>query len=105
MSLNISVYELPSRCPLLNVNGSLEFSTRVPLLEQQRVDDIQYVTKLGDRLPVLAYKFYKDVRLWWVIYDSNASQLLDHPLFLPVGVTLRIPSQRAVEMEVLDANI
>lgn len=102
--LNVSLYSLTSRTPLLSIQGSLEFSLRVPLAEQSRVDDILYVTKPNDRLSILAYTYYGDVRLWWVIYDNNASQISGHPLNLPVGITLRIPSASAVEQEVIDAQ-
>lgn len=102
--LNISVYALTSRSPLLSIAGALEFSLRVPLAPQSRPDDILYVTKPGDRLTVLAFTYYNDVRLWWVIYDNNASQLTGHPLNMPVGITLRIPSQAAVEQELLNGQ-
>lgn len=101
MSLNIPVSNLTSRCPLLSINGLIEFSIRVPLDEIQRDDDILYVTKAGDRLTLLAYTYYGQTALWWVIYDTNASQLIGHPLDLPIGITIRIPSQDAVEQELI----
>jgi nucleoid-associated protein YgaU len=104
MQLNIPVYCLTSRCPLLSVYGNLEFSTRVPFAQQARSDDTFYVTQAKDRLTILAFRFYADVRLWWVLYDVNASLLMGHPLDLPVGITLRIPSQQAVETELLNVS-
>lgn len=103
-SLNVSVYALNSRCPLIQIGTSFEFSTRVPLPQKTRPDDTLYVTKPNDMLPALAYRFYNDVRLWWVIYDTNASILTDNPIDLPVGILLHIPSQNAIEMELLDAD-
>lgn len=102
VKLNIPIYALNSRCPLLSVAGKLEFSTRVPLEEKERQGDVTYMTTPGDKLPLLAYKFYGDVRLWWVLYDCNASKLLGHPLELEPGVNLRVPSRQAVEMELLN---
>lgn len=104
MQLNIPAACLTSRCPVLSVNGTLEYSTRVPLPQQSRPDDTFYVTQPGDKLPKLAYKFYQDVRLWWVIYDANADQILGHPLDMPPGLTLRITSQQAVETELLSGS-
>jgi nucleoid-associated protein YgaU len=101
-NLNIPVNAVNSRCPLLQVDGTLEFSTRVPLAERERPGDLFYVTTPEDKLPLLAYKFYGDPRLWWVIYDVNASKLQCHPLELPVGVPLRIPTKQAVEMELIN---
>lgn len=104
MQLNIPVYGLNSRCPLLSIGGNLEFSIRVPFPQQSRADDMFYVTQPGDRLTKLAFQFYNDVRLWWVIYDLNADLILGHPLDMPLGVTLRIPSRQAVETELLNAT-
>jgi nucleoid-associated protein YgaU len=106
MALNIPVYQLNSRSPLLSVQGTLEFSVRVPWAQQSRPDDTFYVTQPGDTLSVMAFQFYGDVRLWWVLYDTNADQIQGHPLDLPIGITLRVPSKQAVETELLDgANI
>lgn len=102
--INVPYNALTSRSPLLSIGGALEFSLRIPLEQIQRDDDTLYVTQPGDKLPVLAYQYYKDVRLWWVIYDVNASQLLGHPYDVPAGITLRIPSQQAVEAELLNGQ-
>jgi hypothetical protein len=104
-SLNVSVYALNSRCPLIQIgDNDFEFSTRVPLDEKVRPDDTLYVTKPNDTLPGLAYTYYNDVRLWWVIYDTNASALQGNPIDLGAGILLHIPSQNAMEMELLDAQ-
>jgi len=102
MNLNIPFSSVTSRCPVLSIQGKLEFSLRVPLEEVERPDDILYVTRPKDRLTLLADRYYGDVRLWWVIYDNNASQLTEHPLDIPFGITLRIPSPQAVELELLN---
>lgn len=103
--LNVSVYALNSRSPLLQMDeNTFEWSTRVPLEEKTRPDDTLYVTKPNDSLPALAFKYYSDVRLWWVIYDTNASLIQGNPLDLPSGLLLHIPSQNAIEMELLDAE-
>ena len=39
----------------------------IPLSE----DDIYVITTIEDRLDSLAYQFYSDVRLWWVIANAN----------------------------------
>lgn len=80
MQLSVPLYSLTSRCPLLSVLGNLEFSTRIPIPLQRRPDDILYVAQPGDNLMKLAFKFYGDIRLWWVLYDANADQILGHPL-------------------------
>ncbi len=104
MQLNIPVASLTSRCPLLSVLGNLEFSTRVPMPEVSRPSDTFYVTQYGDSLPKLSFRFYNDVRLWWILYDANAQGLMSHPLDLAPQTTLRIPSQQTVNAELLNAS-
>jgi hypothetical protein len=99
--IQIPLHSVASRCPINTINGVLEWSIRIPLREQIRPNDSYYMTALNDSLPGLAHKFYSDVSLWWVIYDVNASQLLDHPLDLPVGITLTIPDKSYIEQELL----
>lgn len=53
-------------------------------------DDVQYTTSGSDRIDTLAYKFYGDPSLWWVIALANDMELL--PTDLSESMTLRIPS-------------
>tara|TARA_X000001382_G_C3130355_1_gene166146 strand:+ start:121 stop:420 length:300 start_codon:yes stop_codon:yes gene_type:complete len=46
------------------------------------------ITKIGDRLDMLAHKYYGDVSLWWVIAKANG---IKGKTALDPGVTLRIP--------------
>lgn len=98
--LNVPVYAISSRCPLLIVDNRLEFSSRVPMEEKPRPGDTKYFTGANERLTLIAHKFYNDVKLWWVIYDANTSKL-GHPLTVPPGIVLVIPSRQAVEQELL----
>jgi len=41
-------------------------------------------------LDLLAYDFYQDSNLWWVIASANA--LPGDSMFAPVGMQLRIPT-------------
>ena len=34
-------------------------------------NDTYIISKIGDRLDLLAFDFYNDVRLWWVISKAN----------------------------------
>lgn len=85
--ISVPLYSLTSRCPLLSVKGNLEFSMRIPIPQQRRPDDTFYVAQPGDDFMKLAFQFYGDVRLWWVIYDANADQILGHPLEALTGHT------------------
>ena len=51
--------------------------------------DIYIITKKGDRLDVIAYLFYKDVRLWWIIAQAN--HVGKGSFYIEPGFQLRIP--------------
>ena len=46
------------------------------------------MSRLGDRVDMLAHKYYGDVTLWWIIAKANG---LGGKAGLEPGVTLRIP--------------
>ena len=50
--------------------------------------DIFVITQDGDRLDILAQKYYGDVNLWWYIAKANNLKFMT----LPIGTRLRIPS-------------
>ena len=53
-------------------------------------DSDQYIrTRAGDRLDNLAYEFYSDVTLWWII--ANANNLGKGSFAVKPGTKLRIP--------------
>lgn len=60
---------------------------RSPAASAQRF--LHYQTGPNDRLDNLAYRFYQDPTLWWVIADANPELLYPDPL-VP-GSILRIP--------------
>ncbi len=65
----------------------------LPDIEKQ-TDDVNYVVKGQDRIDYLAFRFYGDPILWWVIALANDMELL--PTELNEGDTIRIPSPRYV---------
>ena len=46
-------------------------------------------TKDGDRLDTMAYRFYKDTSLWWIIAKANG---IRGKTALEIGKVIRIPS-------------
>ena len=54
-------------------------------------NDIWVETEFGDRLDSLAYQFYKDVTLYWVIAIANPNKINMGSLFLTPGTQIRIP--------------
>ena len=59
----------------------------IPLSE----NDIYVITTVGDRLDLLAYNYYNDSTLWWVISMSN-NNITKGSLFPTPGTQLRIPT-------------
>lgn len=79
-----------SNIKTINRNGipiykSVKYPT-IPLAES----DIYVITGEGDRFDLLAYQFYGDSSLWWVISCANES-LPQNSLIPPIGAQIRIP--------------
>ncbi len=53
-------------------------------------NDIYVITTMGDRLDLLAYDYYQDTSLWWIIASANS--LPGDSLFIEPGTQLRIPA-------------
>lgn len=62
--------------------------TYYPNIEPQENDDY-ILTNITDRLDNIAFDFYGDATLWWVIATSN--NLAGDSIYPPAGVYLRIP--------------
>ena len=54
-----------------------------------RDDDVYVATETGDRLDTLAYQYYEDSSLWWII--ASANNIHNAPFGLKDGTILRIP--------------
>lgn len=54
-----------------------------------RNDDVYVVTQTGDRLDLLAFEYYQDQRLWWII--ATANNIHNAQIGLAAGTILRIP--------------
>jgi hypothetical protein len=56
-------------------------------------DDMYIVSEGGDRLDILALKYYNDQNLWWIIAIAN--NLNDASYSIENGIQLRIPGNVA----------
>ena len=52
--------------------------------------DVYVITTSGDRLDLLAYTYYKDATLWWIIAMAN-NNVNFGSMFPEPGIQLRIP--------------
>ena len=67
-----------------------KFYPNIPLSQT----DIYVITTIGDRLDYLAYKYYRDSEMWWIISVAN-NNVTRGSLFPVPGTQLRIPSSAA----------
>lgn len=74
----------------LNVTGSLFFQTNIYPTIQPTDSDYYVITTAEDRLDLIAFDFYQDSSLWWVIASANA--LPGDSIYPPIGIQLRIPT-------------
>lgn len=76
------------------------YGTRRPVRIKGTADDALHRVTDADRkrIDLIAYKYYGDVRLWWVIAEANG---IGNPLELQPGAMLRIPPYEAVMMKVV----
>jgi hypothetical protein len=56
-------------------------------------NDIYIITVQGDRLDILADKYYKNPFMWWII--ATANNINDANFYVEPGLQLRIPSNVA----------
>lgn len=52
--------------------------------------DMYIISEAGDRLDLLAHKYYGDQSLWWII--ATANNINDATFYVQEGIQLRIPS-------------
>ena len=72
-----------------DVTGSTYYQTNIYPEVPPVNNDYYIVTTVGDRLDLIAYDFYQDSSLWWVIASANS--LPGDSIYAPVGIQLRIP--------------
>lgn len=53
-------------------------------------NDLYIISEQGDRLDLLANKYYNDKNLWWIIAVAN--NINDGTFYVEAGRQLRIPS-------------
>ena len=54
-------------------------------------EDIYVLKTVGDRLDSLAYQFYNDIRLWWIIAVANPQKIRRDSYVLRSNLEIRIP--------------
>ncbi len=73
-----------------NEDGIKYYSTTMYPLINPKDTDIYVITVQGDRLDLLAYQYYNDSNLWWII--SAVNSVKKGSIFITPGTQLRIPT-------------
>lgn len=73
-----------------DITGSTYYQTNIYPEIPPVNNDYYIITTVGDRLDLIAYDFYQDSSLWWVIASANS--LPGDSIYAPVGIQLRIPT-------------
>ena len=76
----------------LETNKSYMESTIYPNIKASDTD-LYVISEAGDRLDLLAKKYYDNPSLWWIIAVAN--NLNDANFFVEPGIQLRIPTNLA----------
>lgn len=71
-------------------DGKLVYRPKIYPNIPLRDDDIYVATETGDRFDTLAFDFYGDSKLWWII--ASANNIHDAPFGIQDGTVLRIPT-------------
>tara|TARA_Y100000593_G_C4321142_1_gene343869 strand:+ start:7719 stop:8021 length:303 start_codon:yes stop_codon:yes gene_type:complete len=62
-------------------------------------NDVYIISKIGDRLDLLANDFYGDSNYWWVISRANPDKIKPDSFFIDAGLQIRIPSDVSTPYE------
>jgi hypothetical protein len=84
---------------VLYVDGNEEFiGTRDRIDTSPQPDDVFHIVVEGDRVDLIAYRYFGRAELWWIVCDYND---IFFPLDLESGRTLRLPCVERLEMRIL----
>lgn len=65
---------------------------------KERRDDFVHIVEAGDRLDSLAWQYFANPGLWWVLAEYNDLTWFQN---IEIGQALRIPSFETLNMELL----
>ena len=71
-----------------HLDGIIKYNTTIYAIIPETNEDLFIITTEGDRLDNLAYRFYKNSRLWWYIAKANGLNFIT----IEPGTRLRIPA-------------
>lgn len=87
------------RAKVAIIDGVPTIVSRRKRWTEKRPDDFFHTVRYGEELDEIAYRYYGNGELWWVIAEANGIADPFEPL--QPGTVLRCPSVRTVFGEVL----
>ena len=65
-------------------------------------NDLYIIASWEDRLDLLAYQYYGDSDLWWIICQANPDKVRRDSFFIKLGEQIRIPNPQDIDRFYLD---
>ena len=89
---------------ILDRNGKRRKATIILPTPEMSVTDTYIRTTTVERLDLLAWKYYQDPELWWIISAANP-ELRKDSLYLEPGIQVRVPRDYQVVLQLfIDQN-
>ena len=73
-----------------SVNKRRYYQALLDITIEKSANDTYIIASFGERLDLLAWKYYGNVELWWIIAAANP-ELRKDSLYLDPGVQVRVP--------------
>ena len=83
-------------------SGARVYETTMYPSIARSIDDIYFMSKIGDRLDIYADKYYNDTTLWFFIAQAN--RLGKGTMWVKPGIQIRIPASASVSKFQSDLN-
>ena len=71
-------------------NNVVSYRTTIYSSIPESDSDVWLITQPGDRLDLLAHRFYNNSNLWWYIAKANNLSFIP----VPAGLSIRIPGSK-----------
>lgn len=87
----------------INTTNNLSYYANAVYPEIEFSSEDKYIiTSYEDRLDLLAYDYYGDESLWWIISRANPETTRRDSFFIKSGVQIRIPDENIITSLLLD---
>ncbi len=88
-----------------HTDGNMYFSLRKMIEAQKRTNDIFHTVVSGDRYDSIAWRYWMDPNLWWIVADyaiRDGHRILFDFEDLEPGMVLRLPSMAYVQANIIN---